>query len=430
MAQASGRGSAGRAPDSAATRSPITRPIVARTADRSAIRRAAYSKRLGRDRKAWTSQDTPSLARKRRCMARSYASKARRCPPTCGVDRRGRQLGRDERPVQALARERVEEPGGIADEQPARACASASRGGRGARPRRRRRCGRPFARRRCRPSVGGMAATIPSATAAAPRRVRARPPRASEHDAHVHPSSGDRGDADVAVVEHQHPRVAFGRRVWIAEVVREADRAARGAEGRATPVVVATIERSPSAPTTTSARSRSTSTALRPRTSRPPLTGSNAVTVQPHRTSAPGPSRDGRGAPDRAPSDRSRPPARHPLRCRTSAGTSSRPASRRAWPGCGRATARQGRLVEAGPLQRAHGGWGGEDAAVPAIATLRRARRSTTSCPHARKPRCQDRPGRPTAHDRDLDIGRCHSPTPIPRCGSGSTLQPGTAAIA
>ena len=71
MAPAARRGSAGRARGRPATRSPITRPIVARTPSRAATRRAAYSNSAGRARNAWTSHETASLARNRRRIARS-----------------------------------------------------------------------------------------------------------------------------------------------------------------------------------------------------------------------------------------------------------------------------------------------------------------------------------------------------------------------
>ena len=153
--------------------------------------------------------------------------------------------------MQALAGERVEEPGRIADEQPARSGATrdavAERPGAGD--------ARRSARRRASAagssSVGGMAATIASATARAPSRASAGRHDRPEHDPDVDPAAGHRRDPDIAVAQDAHPGVAAarpGRGRGGGRSARPADRA--GPAGRRRPPR-ATTECGPSAPTTT-----------------------------------------------------------------------------------------------------------------------------------------------------------------------------------
>ncbi len=72
-------------------------------------------------------------------------------------------------------------------------------------------------------AVGGVAATMSSAMAAAPRLGQLRPPASPEHDADVHAPAGDRRDSDVAIVEHAHPGIVRAGRLRISEVVGQAD---------------------------------------------------------------------------------------------------------------------------------------------------------------------------------------------------------------
>ena len=58
---------------------------------------------------------------------------------------------------------------------------------------------------------------------------KTRAPAPAEDDPDVHPSAGNRGDADVAVVEHAHPGIGAGIAGTVLEVVGEAD--ARGKPG-------------------------------------------------------------------------------------------------------------------------------------------------------------------------------------------------------
>ena len=188
MARAAAARKRGSSARPAGTRSPITRPIVARTSGRAASRRAAYSNRAGRPRNAWTSHETASLARNRRASpGRRPRTAPVRAARRCAEDRGGRELGRDERAVEALAGERVEEPGRVADQEPARpgAAGHAMPSGAGAgdgvaaarrrarRPGRRRSAGsRPRSRRRRRraprpgeaPAATSGPSTIPTLT--------------------------------------------------------------------------------------------------------------------------------------------------------------------------------------------------------------------------------------------------------------------------
>ena len=177
-ARAARRGSADRARDSAGTRSPITRPIVARTAGRAATRRAAYSNSAGRARKRLDEPRDGVLAAEppphRPVVGVEGAGPA---APSAGMDRRRGQLGRHERPMEALPGERVEEPGGVADEQPARSGpprhAMPDRpGARDARP-----AAPPTRHVAGSSSVGGIAAT--SRVGDGPRAVTLRPRRAT-----------------------------------------------------------------------------------------------------------------------------------------------------------------------------------------------------------------------------------------------------------
>ena len=86
---------------------------------RSAARRTRTA-RAGRGtpgpattRRPWPGTGAPSPARRPRTLPAPAAGR--------GPDRRGRELGRDEAPVEALAGERVEEARRVADEEPARA---------------------------------------------------------------------------------------------------------------------------------------------------------------------------------------------------------------------------------------------------------------------------------------------------------------------
>ena len=65
------RGSADRARDRPGRGRPSRDPSSHEPPARAATRRAAYSNSDGRPRNAWTSHDTASLARNRRCIARS-----------------------------------------------------------------------------------------------------------------------------------------------------------------------------------------------------------------------------------------------------------------------------------------------------------------------------------------------------------------------
>ena len=126
--------------------------------------------------------------------------------------------------MEALAGERIEEAGRVADEQPARTRPDGST-----------RCAeRPGARHRsvrlrpCAPaagssSVGGIAATIRSGDGRAPSRAEVGPPRPPEHDADIDPAAGHRRDPDVAVAQDAHPGIAARVRVGIGKVVRQAD---------------------------------------------------------------------------------------------------------------------------------------------------------------------------------------------------------------
>ena len=80
MARAVPRGSADRVRVRPGRGRPSRGPSSHGPSRRDAIRRAAYSNSAGRVRNAWTSHETASLARNRRVIARSYASKASRRP--------------------------------------------------------------------------------------------------------------------------------------------------------------------------------------------------------------------------------------------------------------------------------------------------------------------------------------------------------------
>ena len=143
-------------------------------------------------------------------------------PPKAAIDGCDGQLRRAQRPMEALAGERVEEAGRVADEQPVGAGPArdpdADRGGTldrvadlRARPRhgvvvrrRDRRGGQP-ARRRSRP------------------RSRSRDPPApiGEDDPDVDPAARDRREPDIAAVEHDHPGVANGVGPRIGDVERQ-----------------------------------------------------------------------------------------------------------------------------------------------------------------------------------------------------------------
>ena len=322
--------------------------------------------------------------------------------------------------------ERIEEAGGIADQQPARARAT----------------GNAMAERRgthdgigplghapgrgvvC---VGGVAATMPvrDDRRTAPRQLC--PPAPSEDDADVDAPTGDRCDADIAVVEYAHPGIMLARWVRIAEVICQADARPRR-DRRLTRVAVATTERKPSAPTTTSALSPPGDPSGR-RTSSKPMAGSNPVAVQPRRTSAPARSAIVSSAGSSV--ERSKPDGRLAARLRAIRQPKGRPAGCLDAHGRDRASdAAQRRLIEAHPAQGDDGGGRREDAGGPPP-PFRSAFEDDDLVTQVRQPGGQDRAGRSTAHDRDLDLLRGHSPTPrSSRSSSSSSRDRGTAAIA
>ena len=284
MARATGRGSADRAPGWAARDHPSRDPsshgqqIGRRSAEPRTRTGQVGSGMPGRarTRHPWSGSVAASLARMRRTL--------RRCPPTCAWMAAAASSAEMSARWRPFASEWIEEAGGIAHEQPS--CARASGHAMAERPGPDDGVGPPAVRQAAVSSSSGVwPPTIPSATATAPRlassarqlSVRARCRRSL---ARRRPGRSRR-----IRPEHQHPRIMFGSWVRIAEVIREAD-ARPQAGSPSTPVVVATTERKPSAPTTTSALSRPGDPSGRRSSSRP-LAGSNPVAVQPRRTSAP-----------------------------------------------------------------------------------------------------------------------------------------------
>ena len=382
-------------------RSPIASPSVARSSSRADTRRAAYSKRRGCDRNSWTSHDTPSLARKRRCIARSYAPKARPVPPRIarGSPRPPARPRRRPR-YRPFARERVQEAGGIADEQPAPAGpaghAISERPGPGDgvdaadRP--------PRRRRRRRSAAWSPRST--SATARAPRSASRPRPAPAEHDPDVDPAarrparsrrSRRRGRASA----RRGTAVGCG----VVEVIRQADPAGRRVAA-CTPAARATTDRGPSAPTTylawTAARSAVRLADLEPAgleihgSHRPPEPDVGAGTCWP-----------GRAARDRAGTGRSRPPIRHRPRRRTSGGMRSRRASRPASPGS--AGRRRARVASSEPARRRAVTAAGDAKTPPARQRhVRVALEDDDLVPERRRACRDDRAGRPAADHRDL----------------------------
>ena len=185
--------------------------------------------------------------------------------------------------MQALAGERVEEPGRIADEQPALAGPARH----------------PLAKRRCpgdlvawllplRQSASGSSAARGMAPQDRPGDSRGAVVRqfapsagAGEDDADVQAPAGDGCDAAVGTVEHDHPPVARRDAAGIREVVGQPTRGPSGA-GRTTPARRATIERSPSAPAITTVASTCSSPPAAQ--TRPPAV---RVGSSPRRTAAP-----------------------------------------------------------------------------------------------------------------------------------------------
>ena len=159
--------------------------------------------------------------------------------------------------MQALAGERVEEPGRVADEQPAATGAPRRPGRRAAtRPRSRR------SRGAVDQSTGSSRGPRDRCQHRADRRLRALAPEplaatAAEHDPDVDPAA-----RAPARARHSRRRTAIIRasrgrvRLGIGDVERQADARRRAAAGRATPNARATTDRSPSAPTTTPAPDR------------------------------------------------------------------------------------------------------------------------------------------------------------------------------
>ena len=163
----------GSSPREAGTRSPITRPIVARTSGRAASRRAAYSKGAGPGEERLDEPRDGVLGGEPAAHG-PVVGRGGSAGPGGSVQRRAdrgrRELGRDEGAVEALAGERIEETDRVPDQEPARSgpAGHATAEGRGAGER-----GRIARRRASRGvvSAAGTAATTASAVAAAPSRA-------------------------------------------------------------------------------------------------------------------------------------------------------------------------------------------------------------------------------------------------------------------
>ena len=206
------RGSSARP---AGTRSPITRPIVARTASRD--RRPAGR----RTRTAPGAPGTPgpattraSLARNRRAHRAVVGGEARRSPAAARRrDGRGRRArprrarGAGPRPVNGsrnpAASPTSSQPGPGPPARP---------GGRAARRRRPRRAAAPPARRPGRPRWRARTRRSDRATAARPVARQRRPPRRPSTIPTFTRPPGTGRDPDVAVADDEHPRVATARR--------------------------------------------------------------------------------------------------------------------------------------------------------------------------------------------------------------------------
>ena len=192
----------------------MTRPIVSRTAVRAAIRRAAYSNRAA-------ARGTPGRATTRRPWRRTggaWRGRRRGALADCREGPRDgtcAELGRDDRAMESLPGERVEEPGGVADHQPRGAGAPghavAERAGAGDAVEA---CSRPPCRGIRRRARGTVEDRDPGHDLVGDRLGpvcgETRGPAPAEDDPDVHPSAGHRGDADVPVAEHAHPRVGAG----------------------------------------------------------------------------------------------------------------------------------------------------------------------------------------------------------------------------
>ena len=222
---ATNRGSRAR---EAGTRSPITRPIVSRTRPRAARRRAAWSKRAGRARNAWTTRLRTSFDRNRAVMARSYAVSAAASPSSARL---------------TAAAARLADVSARCSPSPVKGSRNPAASPTSSQPRPARRSartpsgdapsivshlvgGRPVdgivRRRRDRSEHGGD------------RRLRALPPqplqpRAAEHDPDVDAAPGHRREPDIAAVEQDDPGVIAPLRSRIRDMEREAD--ARGEPG-------------------------------------------------------------------------------------------------------------------------------------------------------------------------------------------------------
>ena len=341
--------------------------------------------------------------------------------------------------MEAFAGERIEETGGVADEEPA---ASGP-------PR------HPVAER---PGAGdrvGRFAVAPDRRVTVDRgdrgddRIRdrarpvadeRRPPRPAEHDADVDPTARDRRDPDVAVTQDAHPGVAARGRVGVGEVVGEPDAwvepgRSRDA-GRPSHDRMRTI-----GPDDDPCRERR-------RLGRPAA----AARGVPAPRSTPGhvpaaPDVGARG--DREIEQRRIEPrpvepdrrARRRRRRRRSAGRSCRPRSRPASPGIGRATVPPGSCHRDRLRPKCRDRRGrGEDAAGPPV-PRRRPLEDDDLVAGRREPRRQDGARRPAADDRDLDPPSAavaadpaaHSPAPWGSGRpSGAPIPPaaGAAAIA
>ena len=288
--------------------------------------------------------------------------------------------------MEPLAGERIEEPGRVADQEPARARPAASLGRRAAR--------RPRSRRTARASapvgrvVGGRRDGRERRVADRGRPVRARvaPPRRPEHDPDVDPPAGHRREADVAVAEHDEPARPCGpsgsrgpgRATW----QRQPD-PWRQAGGRATPAAArhdrmrAVRADDDAGPELACRRSRE-AVAGSPR--RPPR--STEVDRRAPADLGARPPRPATPAPDPAPTDRSPPPAGRRAPSPYVSGTTAPPGVSRRIAGIGRATSSMtGPRDPSAAAPRPRAGER-EDAAGPPV-----PRRSPAPGPRPRRPR-------------------------------------------
>ena len=187
--------------------------------------------------------------------------------------------------METLAGERVEEPGGVADEQPAGTGAPghAVTERPGARDGVQRLAVAPQRRVLVGRRDGGDDGGGHRAGAVTGQR---RAPRRAQHDPDVHPAAGDRRDADVAVAQDPHPRVADAGRVRCPRGGRSARSAVRaGRDDRRRPRA-----RRPNADRRHRRRSPARRWRTAPsgsRTSSRRAAMSTSATRQPSRTSAP-----------------------------------------------------------------------------------------------------------------------------------------------